>query len=183
MPVIVGKTIDQLNQVTAVTASDELVVYDAESGTGVEPTKKVTGSNLASSVKTLGSLLGTSDVVNDLTSTLTTAPLSAAQGKALYDLLSTDMITNVYGSQPYGISAGGTIGEYLTSQTFTAAQVDGYLVRFVTIENFNHPGNYTLMLSFNMNTGTARVDMYRASTSAINLSNADFTVRFYYVRV
>ena len=123
------------------------------------------------------------DVVNNLTSTVTDKPLSAAQGKALYDMLTTDMVMNVYGSQPYTISAGGTIGEYLTSQTFTAAQVDGYSVRFVTIENFNHPGNYSLMLSFNMNTRTARVDMYRASTSAISLSNADFTVRFYYVRV
>ena len=62
MPIITGKTIDQLNQVTAITASDELVVYDAEAGTGVEPTKKITGSNLASSVKTLGSFLDESSV-------------------------------------------------------------------------------------------------------------------------
>lgn len=86
MSVIVGKTIDQLNAATAITANDEIAIYDAEAG-AAEPTKKVTGSNLASSIKTLGSLLGTSDVVNDLTSTATDKPLSAKQGKLIYDKL------------------------------------------------------------------------------------------------
>lgn len=88
MSVIVGKTIDQLNAATAITANDEVAIYDAEAG-AAEPTKKVTGSNLASSIKTLGSLLGTSDVVNDLTSTATDKPLSANMGKYLLALLNT----------------------------------------------------------------------------------------------
>lgn len=62
MPVIVGKTIDQLNQVTAITASDEIVVYDAEAGTGVEPTKKITGQNAAESLKNLGNMVDLSDI-------------------------------------------------------------------------------------------------------------------------
>lgn len=117
MPVIVGKTIDQLNQVTAITASDELVVYDAESGTGVEPTKKVTGSNLASSVKTLGSLLGTSDVVNDLTSTATDKPLSANMGKTLNDNMKPSISTSFtfeadvvgLGNQYYAMKQGKVV--------------------------------------------------------------------------
>ena len=32
MSVIVGKTIDQLNAATAVTANDEVAIYDAEAG-------------------------------------------------------------------------------------------------------------------------------------------------------
>lgn len=86
MPNINGMTIDELGSVSAITANDEVPVWDAEAGAS-EPTKKVTGSDLASSVKTLGSLLGTSDVVNNLTSTATDKPLSAAQGKALNDKL------------------------------------------------------------------------------------------------
>ena len=123
------------------------------------------------------------DIVNVLNSTLTTAPLSAAQGKALYDMLTTYMIANVYGSSAFNITAGGTIGEYLTSQTFNAAPVDGYVVRFATIDKFAHPGNYLPLLSTDVNAGTARVDIYRTSTTAINLSDQDFRVRFYYIRV
>ena len=61
MSVITGKTIDHLNQVTAITASDELVVYDAEAGTA-EPTKKVTGQNAAESLKNLGNMVDLSDI-------------------------------------------------------------------------------------------------------------------------
>ena len=47
------------------------------------------GNNLQGQIDTVNSNLGkkvnTSDVVNNLTSTSTTKPLSAAQGKALYD--------------------------------------------------------------------------------------------------
>jgi hypothetical protein len=78
-------TIDELNALTTLTATDEVPVWDAEANS--EPTKKITGSNLASSVKTLGSLLGTSDVVDNLTSTETDKPLAAAQGKALSEAI------------------------------------------------------------------------------------------------
>jgi hypothetical protein len=76
-------TIDDLNALAALTAADEVPVWDSEE-IG-EPTKKITGSNLASSVKTLGSLLGTSDVVNNLTSTATDKPGSANMLKTLSD--------------------------------------------------------------------------------------------------
>lgn len=74
-------TIHELLALTGLTESDEIPVWDAEASS--EPTKKITAQNFASSIKTLASLLGTGDVVNDLTSTSTTAPLSANMGTQL----------------------------------------------------------------------------------------------------
>lgn len=54
---------------------------------GVEKTYKLTGATLAAALASIGSYLKTTDVVNKLTSTSTTQPLSAAQGKALNDKL------------------------------------------------------------------------------------------------
>ena len=84
MPINNGMTIDELGSVSSITANDEIPVWDAEAAPG-EPTKKITGNSLASSVKNLGGLLGTSDVVNNLTSTATDKPLSANMGKTLSD--------------------------------------------------------------------------------------------------
>lgn len=47
----IGTTIDGLNAVTSLTTNDEVAVWDKEA-TG-EPTKKITGQNLANSVKGL----------------------------------------------------------------------------------------------------------------------------------
>ena len=74
-------TIHELLALTGLTESDEIPVWDAEASG--EPTKKITTQNFANAVKTLASLLGTGDVVNNLTSTATDKPLSAAKGTAL----------------------------------------------------------------------------------------------------
>lgn len=50
---------------------------------GVEKTYKLTGATLATALASIGAYLKTTDVVNNLTSTNTDKPLSAAQGKAL----------------------------------------------------------------------------------------------------
>ena len=55
-------------------AATDVLAKDASGGT----TEKINGSNLASSIKTLGSLLGTSDIVNSFSSTATDKPLAAA---------------------------------------------------------------------------------------------------------
>lgn len=66
-------TINDLTALTTATAGDLLAIWDAEAGSGVEPTKKMSIGDF---------------VVNNLTSTSTTQPLSAAQGKALKDIIS-----------------------------------------------------------------------------------------------
>ena len=117
-------TINELLALNGLTANDEIPVWDAEAEPN-EPTKKITGSNLASSIKTLGSLLGTSDVVDNLTSTSTTAPLSAAQGKTLNDNINKQWLT--IQSAPtvlYSLTSG-------TQYTFTAPDDGLYFVRAV----------------------------------------------------
>lgn len=76
-------TIHELLALTGLTGSDEIPVWDAEASG--EPTKKITAQNFAAAIKALASLLGTGDVVNDLTSTATDKPLSANMGKVLND--------------------------------------------------------------------------------------------------
>lgn len=95
-----GMTIDSLNTVSSLTAQDEVPVWDKEASG--EPTRKIAAQNMTNSVKTLGSLVNTTemnnaiaqstadvirtgDVVNNLTSTATDKPLSAAMGKFLSD--------------------------------------------------------------------------------------------------
>jgi hypothetical protein len=55
-----GMTIDDLNTVAALTAQDEVPVWDNEASG--EPTKKVTGQNLANSVKSLANLPNTTEM-------------------------------------------------------------------------------------------------------------------------
>ena len=56
-------------------AATDVLAKDASGGT----TEKINGSDLASSVKTLGSLLGTNDVVNNLSTNDTTGTKPAGQ--------------------------------------------------------------------------------------------------------
>lgn len=107
-------TIHELLALTGLTGSDEIPVWDEEASG--EPTKKITAQNFAAAIKTLASLLETGDVVNDLTSTATDKPLSAAQGKALNDnitnknaLTSTShTVTGYYSKQGKVVTVTGT---------------------------------------------------------------------------
>ena len=64
-------------------ATDVLAIEVNENGTN--KTYKLTGATLATALASIGSYLKTTDVVDNLTSTATDKPLSAAQGKALND--------------------------------------------------------------------------------------------------
>ena len=66
-------------------AATDVLAKDASGGT----TEKINGSDLASGIKALGSLLGTSDVVNNLTST-STNPISS---KGVYNALAIEQIS------------------------------------------------------------------------------------------
>ena len=84
-------TIHELLALTGLTGSDEIPVWDAEASG--EPTKKITAQNLAAAIKALASLLGTGDVVNDLTSTATDLPGSANMLKVLADMIAFEVTT------------------------------------------------------------------------------------------
>lgn len=78
-------TINELLAAAGLTGDDVIPMYDVEAAAGTEPTQKIKATDFVSAMKTLGSLLSQSDVVNNLTSTAIDKPLSAAQGKALND--------------------------------------------------------------------------------------------------
>ena len=65
----------------AFTSTDVLAIDVEENG--VKKTYKLTGATLAAALAGIGNYLTTGDVVNNLTSTATDKPLSAAQGKDL----------------------------------------------------------------------------------------------------
>ena len=65
---------------------------------GVEKTYKLTGATLATALAAIGSYLKTADVVNNLTSTATTAPLSANMGKVLNGKIPINEIVHVSGT-------------------------------------------------------------------------------------
>lgn len=76
-------------QISGLSASNTFSATDVlaieVSVNGVQKTYKLTGATLAAALASIGSYLTTADVVNSLTSTSTTAPLSANMGKELND--------------------------------------------------------------------------------------------------
>lgn len=137
-----GMTIDSLNTVSSLTAQDEVPVWDKEASG--EPTRKITAQNMTNSVKTLGSLVNTTemnnaiaqstadvirtgDVVNSLTSTATDKPLSANMGKALNDTL-------LNNAKIYRINV--TSGE-TASNSYFPLSVSYIADNFVSIQNGN----------------------------------------------
>lgn len=97
-------TIDELLALTGLTGSDEIPVWDAEASG--EPTKKITAQNFAAAIKTLASLLGTGDVVNNLTSMATDAPASAALVNGRFKTVSSGSLHDIKTSGVYYLTGG-----------------------------------------------------------------------------
>ena len=70
-----GMTIDSLNTVSSLTAQDEVPVWDKEASG--EHTRKITAQNLTNSVKTLGSLVNTTEM-NTAIANMATSLMKAA---------------------------------------------------------------------------------------------------------
>lgn len=111
-------TIDELLALTGLTGSDEIPVWDAEASG--EPTKKITAQYFAAAIKTLANLLGTGDVVDDLTSTATDKPLSANQGRLLKNQITSHEYNRTNGSST-------SITSYSTSSNPYTVPEDGYI--------------------------------------------------------
>ena len=89
-------------------------------------TEKITGANLAAAVKLLASLLGVSDVVNSLVSTSTTAPLAAAQGKALNEhigVVQNGLTTIEINGNSTTHTGGAAIGDFVIVRNSTISGV------------------------------------------------------------
>ena len=101
--------------VSTTLASTDVLVKETSTGA----TQGITGANAAASLKTLGDLLGTSDVVNNLTSGGTTSPLSAEMGKTI-------------------------AGKIIDSSSGTYVKfADGTLINYKIVTNFTFAANTT----------------------------------------
>ena len=109
-------------------------------------TYKLTGATLAAAIKTLGSLLSTSDIVNDFTSTDATKIAAAPTVKVLYDHIYKSQIGNSvnlasYTSNYYqfpsdgyvlagsGSTAGNAVAAYIFGETPEAGKSLTIIVR------------------------------------------------------
>lgn len=101
-------------------ASNDVLVKETSGGT----TQKITGADFAGQVKNIGSLLGTGDVVNNLNSSSSTAPLAAAQGKALNDAKgnASDIAIIIDGNQTTH-TGGAAIGEFVLVRNSTISGI------------------------------------------------------------
>jgi hypothetical protein len=124
-----GTTIDGLNSVTSLTAQDEVPVWDVEASG--EPTKKITAQNMTASVKTLGSLVNTTEMNNALSgkqntltfdSTPTTGSTNPVTSGGIADAISqsTAIIT-----QSYTATGESTPANSVKDYTFTISK-SGY---------------------------------------------------------
>lgn len=98
-------TIDGLNALTTLTAGDELPVWDVEASG--EPTKKITASNLSTSVKSLGSLIGTGDLDSTPTSGSNKAVTSGGVYTAIQQSTAIENVANQFSIS----STKGTISQ------------------------------------------------------------------------
>lgn len=131
-----GMTINGLNPLSALTADDKIPVWDT--GASVEPTKEITAQNMANSVKTLGSLVNTTEMNAAIEQS--TANL---QGLTVYNMARLDgdgetskpwlVIKRLIGSMPTGnlvgtISAGVAYCYYgyKFNNNYASFIVDGY---------------------------------------------------------
>lgn len=113
-------TIDDLNALATLTTADEIPVWDAEASG--EPTKKITASNLAASVKSLGNLIGT----GDLDSTPTSGSNKAVTSGGVYTAI--QQSTAKFEIKTFSIDVTSTTSsgnKYFGTRALTDAEMQG----------------------------------------------------------
>ena len=141
-------TIDGLNALTALTAADEVPVWDSEESG--EPTKKITASNLTASVKSLGSLIGTGDLDSAPTSGSNKAVTSGGTYTAIQQSAAT-------GGSDYVKLPDGTMIEYGSASYAIATSIKTYSIQF-SQQFINSP-----VVTVSTGAGGARVPVYAES--------------------
>ena len=103
-------TIDELNALTTLTDTDEVPVWDSEESG--DPTKKITASNLAASVKSLGNLIGTGDLDSTPTQGSSKAVTSGGVYTAIQQSTAIDTHTSYAPTYCYEIKCGKIVTVY-----------------------------------------------------------------------
>lgn len=116
-------TIHELNALTALTSTDELPVWDAEASG--EPTKKITASNVAASVKSLGSLIGTGDLDSTPTQGSNKAVTSGGVYTAIQQSTATTT-TGIYRSNSAG-GHGASSSNIVVKQYGNVVSIQGFI--------------------------------------------------------
>lgn len=160
-------TIDELNAITTLTAADEVPVWDSEESG--EPTKKITASNLAASVKSLGNLIG----AGDLDSTPTSGSNKAVTSGGVYTAIQQSTATEANGSykSPNGtlIQWGGLSGKTGDRISFPAPFV-GDSPAVVLTPYYNSATTIRCVLSANPTVSDFLFTAYDTSTGAVSTS-------------
>lgn len=117
-------TINGLNALTTLTAGDELPVWDVEAS-AEEPTKKITAQNMAASVKSLGSLIGTGDLDSTPTQGSNKAVTSGGTYTAIQQSTASKVgvVTMTTGTSNITVRQSGNtvyIGGWVNNATLTA---------------------------------------------------------------
>jgi hypothetical protein len=165
-------TINELMAAVGLTEEDMISIYDSEAAAGTEPTQKITAQQLADAIKSLASLLGTGDVVNDLTSTATDKPLSAAQGKALKDTMIKNNAQNLelmtIGSGKIEVaSLSGYTGLRLINVVAIGEYPEGTMQKFIIVSSWIKGDNlYVAIQNISENSHTGVLQVLASYTTA-----------------
>ena len=109
-------------------------------------TYKLTGASLAAALKTIGSLLSTSDLKADLTTSTAGSPLDATQGKALADMLSGLISSTSIGSYTDLSTAAAGVWDSMTDGTIKVGRFLRTNVSYYLFIAYRNSANYASML-------------------------------------
>lgn len=169
----IGTTIDGLNSVTSLTTNDEVPVWDKEASG--EPTKKITAQNMAASVKTLGSLVNTTEMNNALagkqnTLTFDTTPTTGSTNP----VTSGGIATAIQQSTAKTVVSGTTSFRALDNDSYESRALDNLhnsiaskTSGVVELESNGGPLYYTVLLKYADNYYSGYLSTYSSSASWI----------------
>lgn len=149
-------TIAELLAATGLTANDLVPIYDAEAAQNVEPTQKVTATQLAAAVKVLSSLVSTTE--------MNTAIQQSTANLIKYE---THSFTNI----SFEAGAAGSRGAQY-SFTFTAGTIVG--ITIIRIED----SSVMIPVPFVYYPDTVYLNVYRASGGATSNNRVDIRIAY-----
>ena len=109
-------------------------------------TYKVSGSTLASALKTLGNYLNTASLVANLTTTTAGSPLDATQGKALADMLAGLISSVSIGSYTDLTTAAAGVWDSMSNETLKVGRFLRTGVSYYLFVAYRNSANYATML-------------------------------------
>ena len=133
----------QITDMTSTTSFPDTAVIAIEDNGS---TYKLTGASLAAALKTIGSLLSTSDLKANLTTSTAGSPLDATQGKALADMLSGLISSTSIGSYTDLTTAAAGVWDSMSNETVKVGRFLRTGVSYYLFVAYRNSANYASML-------------------------------------